>query len=69
MTKQLSTGIIVAATTPTTIFNHAVFLNDVKDRYLDKGYAQILMTGATVIPFSTVIPDPLDTTGNTIMTQ
>ena len=40
-----------------------------KDGYLDKGNPQILMTGDTMKPFNTGIPDPLDSSGNTMMTQ
>ena len=43
--------------------------NDVEDRYLDKSNPYILMTGATMKPFNTGIPDPLGPTGNNMMTQ
>ena len=53
MTKKPSKGSIGAATTTSTIFNHAAFTNDEKDIYLNKGNPQILMTGATMKPFNT----------------
>ena len=67
--QKTSTGSIGAATAISTIFSHAASPNNVKDRYLDKCNPQILMNGATMKPFNTVIPDPSDPTGNTMMTQ
>ena len=57
-TKQPSTGSIGATKITSTIFNHAALPKDVRDRYWDKGNPQILMTGNTIKPFNTVIPDP-----------
>ena len=68
-TKQPSTEGIGSDTTTSTIFKHAEFTNDVKDRYLDKGNPQILMTGYKMKYFNTGIPDPLYPTGNTTTTQ
>ena len=68
-TKQSIKGIIGAATTELTIFNHAALPNDVKDLYFDKGNPQILMSGDTMKPFNTIIPDPLGPSGKTMMTQ
>ena len=67
--NQPSTGITGAATTTSTIFNHAALTNDVKDRYLDKGNPQILMTGNTMKPFNDGFPDPSYPSGTTMLTQ
>ena len=51
-TKQPSTESIGEATATSTILNHAVFLNEVKDIYLDKDNPYILITGDTMTPFN-----------------
>ena len=56
--RKKSTGSIVAATTTSTIFNHATLPIDLKDIYLDKINPQILMTEDNMKPFNTGIPDP-----------
>ena len=60
---QPSTGSIGSAKTPSTIFNHVALTSDVNNRHLYKGNPQILITGATMKPFNTIISDPADTTG------
>ena len=52
-----------------TIINNAAFINDVKDRYLDKGHPYIIMTGDNMKPFNTRITDSLDPSGITMSTQ
>ena len=68
-TKQPITGSIGASTTTSTIFNRVPLLNDVKDRYLDKGNPQILMNGATMKPLNTGIPVPSGPSGTTTIAQ
>ena len=57
-TKQPSAWSIRAYTTKSTIFNNAELTNDMEDGNLDKVNQHILMTGDTINPFNTGIPDP-----------
>ena len=68
-TKKPSAGIIGAATTTLTIFNHAALPKNVKDGYLDKGNPQIPMNGDNMKTFNTGIPDPSDPIVTTMFNQ